>query len=337
MRGRRRAYNPGRQEREGGEVVEVTVERILPGGRGLARDGGRTILVSLAAPGDRVRARIERVKGKTAFASIEEIIEPAPVRITPPCPYFGRCGGCDFQQLNYQAQLEAKVEIIRDCLRRIARVDYEREITIQGSPLEWQYRSRAQWQRDPVRERMGYFERGTHNVCDVVECPVLMPSLQGTLNELRARMKNGSLPEGANEFQAVAGDEGASLVPPITPESSLESSMTVGDFNYRFRADGFFQINRSLLPSLVAAAVDDESGETAIDLYCGAGLFTLPLAQRFKRVIGVEAADVAAAYVRRNIADAGLSNASAESSVVSEWLRENAGTLAPVDLVLLDP
>src|SRR5437588_2212980 len=166
MRGRRRAYNPGRQEREGGEVVEVTVERILPGGRGLARDGGRTILVSLAAPGDRVRARIERVKGKTAFASIEEIIEPSPVRITPPCPYFGRCGGCDFQQLNYQAQLEAKVEIIRDCLRRIAHLTPPADIPITPAPDAWHYRARAQWQYDRERKRLGYYERGSHRVCD---------------------------------------------------------------------------------------------------------------------------------------------------------------------------
>src|SRR5712691_11755444 len=105
------------------ENFEVTIERILPGGLGLAHADGRTVMVALAAPGDRVRVRIDRVKGNVAFASIDEVIERSPVRVEPPCQYFGRCGGCDFQQLNYQAQLEAKVEIIKDCLHRIGRIE----------------------------------------------------------------------------------------------------------------------------------------------------------------------------------------------------------------------
>src|SRR5215510_6635331 len=98
------------------EVLEVVVERILPGGMGLAHVDGRTLFVALSAPGDRLRVRIDRVKGNVAFASIAEILDPSPVRIAPLCPYFGRCGGCDLQQMNYAAQLDAKVEIVRDCL-----------------------------------------------------------------------------------------------------------------------------------------------------------------------------------------------------------------------------
>ncbi|OLE54611.1 MAG: hypothetical protein AUG51_07445 [Acidobacteria bacterium 13_1_20CM_3_53_8] len=335
----RKSKQPARthDRNQSGEILEVEVERILPGGAGLAHAGGKTILVGLAAPGDRLRVRVRRTKGKTAFASIEKIIEPSPVRCEPPCPYFGRCGGCDFQQLTYDAQLYAKVEIIRDCLRRIARVDYQKEIPIHASPLEWQYRSRAQWQRDTVRNHLGYFERGTHNICDVVECPVLVPSLQETLNDLRERMRNGSLLDDVKEFQSVAGDEGVALVPSLDKDSSAEASITIGEFSYSFRADGFFQINRSLLGELIEAAVADARGETAIDLYCGAGLFTLPLARRFHSVIGIEAVEAAVEYARRNLAGAGLTNAKAERAIVSDWLKENAQKLAPVDLVLLDP
>ena len=77
--------------------MEVTIERILPGGFGLAHAEGRTIMVALAAPGDRVRVRVDRVKGNVSFASIEEIITASPQRVEPPCPYFGRCGGCDLR------------------------------------------------------------------------------------------------------------------------------------------------------------------------------------------------------------------------------------------------
>ena len=98
--------------------MEVTIERILPGGYGLAHADGRTVMVALAAPGDRVRVNIEKVKGNVAFASIEQIIAPSQSRVVPPCPYFGRCGGCDFQQLSYEAQLAAKVDIIKDWAKK---------------------------------------------------------------------------------------------------------------------------------------------------------------------------------------------------------------------------
>ncbi|MBD0373625.1 MAG: class I SAM-dependent RNA methyltransferase, partial [Pyrinomonadaceae bacterium] len=254
-----------------------------------------------------------------------------------PCPYFGRCGGCDFQQLDYRAQLEAKVEMIRDCLRRIARLEPPAEIPIKPSPLEWRYRGRAQWQHDDVRKRIGYFERGSHRICDIAECPVLMPELQSTLSGLRERMRNDSLPPTAEDFQAVAGDEGVSLAPSLDDEAPLEASRVILESRYRFSAEGFFQINQSLLPELVAYAIDDARGDTAVDLYCGVGLFTLPLARRFRQVTGIEGNPSAVAYARRNLSEARLENALIECSPVGHWLNENAPAHAPVDLVLLDP
>ena len=101
-----------RDEQE--QTFEVEIERLLPGGVGLAHAEGLTLFVALAAPGDVLRVKIDRVQGTVGFASIVEILKPSTVRTEPPCPYFGRCGGCDFQQLTYEAQLEAKVAMIRD-------------------------------------------------------------------------------------------------------------------------------------------------------------------------------------------------------------------------------
>ncbi|HKC63694.1 MAG TPA: class I SAM-dependent RNA methyltransferase [Pyrinomonadaceae bacterium] len=326
-----------RKNAEKRETPEVTIERILPGGLGLAHASGRTLLVALAAPGDRVRVEIERVQGRVSFASIVEVLVPSPVRIEPPCPYFGRCGGCDFQQLTYEAQLAAKVEIIRDCLRRIARIDFTDEIPITASTNIWHYRSRAQWQHDPQKKRLGYFERASHRVCDVAECPVLVPELEATLESLRERMKNGALPRELTEFQAVAGDKGASISPDLSEQQAREVTRTIAGRHYRFSAEGFFQINHALLESLIEAAIKNAVGETAIDLYCGAGLFTLPLSERFSRVFGVEANAEAISFARRNVEDARLGNATFAVSTVAEWLAENSETLAPVDFVLLDP
>lgn len=339
MKKRKRARAPvERKPKEQKEaLVEVTIERILPGGAGLAHADNRTLLVALAAPGDHVRARIERVQGRVAFASIAEVISPSPVRVEPLCPYFGRCGGCDFQQLSYEAQLAAKVGIIRDCLRRIAHIEFEGEIPITPSPNIWHYRSRAQWQHDPLKKRLGYFERASHRVCDVAACPVLAPELEATFESLRGQMKEGLLPEEVTEFQAVAGDDGASLAPPAPEHPTREVSRVIGEHRYSFSAEGFFQINHALLEPLIAAATNDARGERAVDLYCGAGLFTLPLARRFTRVVGVEASAAAISYARRNLEDAHLDNATFEISRVGEWLMKNGERLAPVDFVLLDP
>src|SRR5438874_2737741 len=195
--------------------MEVTIERILPGGFGLAHAEGRTLMVALAAPGDRLRVRVDRVKGNVGFASIIEVVEPSPVRIEPPCPYFGRCGGCDFQQLTYEAQLNAKVEIIRDCLHRIAKIDTPLNIHIHPSPNQWQYRARAMWQVDSNYKLLGYFERGSNRVCDVEYCAVLVPELQTTLERVRNEFPEATAMDRLRDIEVVAGDEGVSVVPPL--------------------------------------------------------------------------------------------------------------------------
>ncbi|MDQ1559099.1 MAG: rRNA (uracil1939-C5)-methyltransferase [Pyrinomonadaceae bacterium] len=364
-----------------GALVEVEIERIVPGGAGLGHADGYTLFVQLAAPGDRVRARVERVRGKVAFASVVEVITPSPVRVEPPCPYFGRCGGCDFQQLTYEAQLAAKVEIIRDCLRRIARVEPPARIPITPSPAVWRYRSRARWQHDPVRQFLGYYELASHRVCDVTECPVVLPEVQDKLSHLRATLAAGGDFDETEEFQAVAGDDGVSLLPPLDASDARERFRDLAGERYHFDADCFFQINHALLEPLLAealkgtptepdttgepdtmgesdvtgesgmtgntAAMGGESnalgsesnatGEMAVDLYCGVGLFTLPLARRFARVAAIEGNASATGFARRNLAAAGLTNASVHTARVGEWLAAHAPSLTPVAFLLLDP
>ena len=348
------------------ETFEVVIERIIPGGLGLAHADGRTVMVALAAPGDRVRVRVDRVKGSVGFASIVEILAPAPVRVEPPCPYFGRCGGCNFQQLSYQAQLDAKVEIIRDCLRRLGGIEDVPAFEITPAPNEWHYRARAQWQYASVRRWLGYFEANSRDVCDVSECAVLVPELQRELESLRERMTQGELPDDARHFRAVVGDEGVSVAAGVSARGSSRTVMegvgvaditrTIRGARYHLNANSFFQTNLDLVPALIDSALGDVKGETAIELYSGVGLFTVPLARRFANVIAVEDDAAASDFAQRNLAKAGLSNAEIVNQDVADWLEnlECAGTpFAPaalrwagmpalpgarqIDLLLLDP
>lgn len=313
----------------------VTIERILPGGVGLAHSEGKTIFVSLAAPGDLVRITVDREQGNLQFASIVEIVEPSPDRIEPPCPYFGRCGGCDFQQLNYDAQLTAKREIIRDCFHRIAQLELP-ELEVVPSPATWRYRARATWQLDQELQTMGYYERGSRRVCDVVECAVLVPELQQTLEQLRST-PSSELPRDLKHLDVVIGDNGVSVAPQFAQFQTTELELTINEASYSYDAEAFFQVNQSVLDHLLGFALNKISGKTALDLYCGVGLFTLPLARYFERVTGVESNSVATRFARRNLQRAKLSNVNIVTANVAEWIRVGTDKLKSIDFVLLDP
>ena len=315
------------------ECLELEIERILPGGVGLAHAAGKTVFVSLAAPGDRVRVQVEREQGNVLFASVVEVLTPSPVRVEPPCPYFGRCGGCDFQQLTYEAQLAAKAEIIGDCLQRIARLDHVPEIIVQPSPTNWRYRVRATWQIDHEKQTIGYYERGSRRVCDIADCAVLMPELQQTLEQVRATDWT-EFPADLKHLDAVAGENGVSLSPEFAEFRTNELSLRVGDEVYRYNAESFFQINPALVGEMIEFALNDIRGETALDLYCGVGLFTLPLGRRFEKVFGVEGNPTAVRFARRNLEQAGLANVRVVTASVAEWMR---GRSSGADFILLDP
>ena len=333
------------------KTLEVEIERLLPGGVGLAHAEGMTIFVSLAAPGDVLRIVIDRVQGKVGFASIVEILKPSPLRIEPPCPYFGRCGGCDFQQLTYEAQLNAKVEIILDCLHRIAKIEIPVDISINPSPNQWHYRARAMWQVDSNNKLLGYFGRGSNRVCDVEYCAVLVPELQSTLELVRNEIQAETPLERLRDIEVVAGDEGVSVAPPIAGFKTDIVSRVIGDETYHFSAEAFFQVNHELLVPLIAASIGNATGRTAIDLYSGVGLFTLPLSRRFERVTAVEGSARATEFARRNLefakqgssltvtegSERKLGDVEIYTSRVGDWLKQHSGSFGPVDFLLLDP
>ena len=314
-------------------LLEVEIERILPGGYGLAHSAGHTVFVSLAAPGDRLRVRVERQQGNVLFASIDEILVASPDRVEPPCPYFGRCGGCDFQQLTYEKQLAAKADIIRDCLHRIARLEEVPEIVVTPSPRDWRYRMRATWQIDWDERTIGYYERGSRRVCDVANCAVLVEQLEEMLERVRAADWQ-EFPPALKHLDVVAGENGVSLAPQFAEFETAELELGIRDEIYNYSAEAFFQVNPGLLAPLIEFALGEISGEAAVDLYCGVGLFTLPLARRFARVIGVEGNPMAVEFARRNLQRAGLENVRVVNAGVAEWIRKQA---LQTDLVLLDP
>lgn len=319
------------------QTLEVKIEKIVPNGFGLAFAENLTVLVALAAKGDKLRVKVIQTKGKTAFAETIEIIEPSPDRTEPKCPYFGRCGGCNFQHLKYEAQLAAKIAIVRDCLSRIGKINYEPEIPVIGSPREYEYRSRAQWHLDTRKKKFGYFQRKSHELIDAEICPILTPELEETLKNLRGEISWESFWGGMIEIEAANSGEEVSVYSAEIIEPTDEISFEANNEKYFYDATSFFQGNPFLIEQLTETALVGAKGKTALDLYCGVGLFTLPLARNFETVHGVEGDDKAIDFAGKNVENARLSHVQLHCENVADWLKENAETLKNLDFLLLDP
>ena len=324
-----------------GDVIEITTERLAYGGDAIARYEGLAIFVPFAAPNERLLVRVTHLKKNFARAAVESVLRQSHSRREPRCQYFGSCGGCQLQHLTYHAQLEAKVGFVRDALERIGGLKWHYEIPILNSD-EFRYRGRAQIKIDHLNRRVGFNRASTAEVCDIKTCPILVPELDETLQTIRGRAgetyKKWEKSSPRSQIEIAAGDSGVSIEPALKgfPHSPVQRTVRGG--TYRFGAATFFQSNPALLENLIEAAVGAESGELAIDLYAGVGLFSIQLASRFNRVIGVESDKISAEFGFENVNANGLTNIEFHQSAVDAWLkRANKTSLMRADLVVLDP
>lgn len=207
--------------------IEVTIEKLIYGGEGLAHHQGATVFVPFVLPEERVFAAPVEQKKKFIRARPERVIAPSADRVLPRCPHFGVCGGCDYQHIPYERQLTYKVEILRETLRRIGRVDWTGEITAHASP-PWAYRNRAQWKVRTIGNPdeagapsklaaenglgIGYFRANSSALCAVEDCSIVSPLLLKTLLALRGALAGGILPKTLREIEAFAGGADSQLL-----------------------------------------------------------------------------------------------------------------------------
>jgi 23S rRNA (uracil1939-C5)-methyltransferase len=197
--------------------MEITIEKLVYGGEGLAHHQGSTVFVPFVLPAERVAAEAVEQKKKFIRARVERVLEPSPERAAARCPHFAVCGGCDYQHIPYEAQLKYKTEILRETVRRLGRIEWTGEITAHPSP-PWGYRNRAQWKVRPLGEdgaggmAIGYFRAGSTALCAVQDCSILSPLLLKTLLSLRAAAAEGMFPRGLREIEAFAGANDSKLL-----------------------------------------------------------------------------------------------------------------------------
>ena len=294
------------------EVVELKIETLSNLGAGIAKPDGWVVFVPFALPGERIRAKVWRNEANCSHADLVEILEPSPDRIEPHCPHFATCGGCQYQHLPYEKQLEWKTRQVRELLSHMVGIEAEVNPTI-PSPKQWGYRSKItpHFQRPKPGEDfpIGFleFNRRTRLV-DVYNCPIAMDEINEALQPIRDDVKR----------RAAEYKKGATLLLRAT-EDRVETdhrapvSEKVGDLKFNFLAGDFFQNNPFILDSFTGHAAEQAKGPNQkylLDAYCGSGLFGLTLAKNFEQVVGIELSETSADWARRNAKTNGIENAS---------------------------
>ena len=324
------------------EEIELTIEKLVAGGDGLGRFEGIPIFVPRSAPGDRLRVRLSERKPDYGRAEIVEVLVAGPGRREPPCPHFARCGGCDLQHLEDAVQLRLKGQALIETLRRISGVAVPEPSAVVAGPA-WGYRLRTQLHTRSVHGgfEVGYFARRSRDLVAVASCPVLAPALEKELVTLARR-----LPERVpSRIDLACGDGGqVSFAPLVEGLPHGELKRRIGSFEYRFDARCFFQGHAGLLEELVEVVVGPSTGGTAADLYGGVGLFALPLARRYRRVVMVEGDRIATRFARKNargnfpeFSDAQSVDKGLEivGQAVETWV--SAGLAESFDRIVVDP
>jgi len=291
----------------------LEIDTLTNMGQGLGRDGEWVVMVSFALPGERVRARIFRNDKNFSQADLVEVLRPSPERVTAPCPAFGECGGCQYQNLRYETQLLWKTRQVQELLWHMARVKHPVLPAI-ASPRRYAYRSKLTPHFDKPRGdrpiSIGFLKSGTRSrYVDIERCPLASEAMNDTLASLRAStlQKNQEKPlKKGGTLLIREHDHGVSTHPQEVV------SETVAGIRFRFPAGEFFQNNPSILPAFAGYVRDEARASGArclIDAYCGSGLFCLSAAKDFEQAVGIEVSEQSVAHAKENARANGLENA----------------------------
>ncbi|HEX2853247.1 MAG TPA: class I SAM-dependent RNA methyltransferase [Opitutaceae bacterium] len=332
------------------QEIELEISTLTNLGSGLGRVAltGETeakwvVMVPFTLPGERVRARVFRNQKNFSEADLVEVLTPSPHRVTPPCPVYGRCGGCQYQHLAYREQLAWKQRQVAELLKHMAGVEFSVAPVI-SSPKEFGYRSKITPHFNPPRDPsipppIGFLRQGTRfDIVDVPHCPIATDGINQRLTAVRAdvrvRAAAGEFFRGATVLLREASGE-------VTTDYEAVVTETVGDLKLRFLARDFFQNNPFILPAFTRYVREQAAASGArflVDAYCGSGLFALSAASAFERVAGIELSASSIGFARENAALNGIANASFQAGDAATIFAGLDPAFVPADTaVIIDP
>ncbi len=349
---------------------ELDITALAHGGDGLGRlADGRVVFVPRTAPGDRIRGEVVSAGKRELHGRLRELIAPGPGRVAAACPHYDACGGCQWQHLDQATQLQAKQDTLRETLARVGRVPREEipPVEVIPSPQPLRYRRRARFHLGE-NGRLGYVGNDGRSVVEIDSCQLLTPALETLaldlsaalqVTALRTKLRTVELCEaegrGAASFELdpAAGETGQAVAALVASVKGLSGAVIdqqggrreVGEVMLRdgagfLRPDTFAQANRAANDRLVTRTLEllaPESGDRALELYCGDGNFTVPLSKRVKEVLAADREGKALAILRDRMAREGLSNVSLVTEEAERLLPRLRAEGQRFEVALLDP
>ena len=358
-----------------GKKVRVRIESVAYKGYGVARVEGKVVFVPYAVTGDEAWIEIAEEKKTYSVARLNEIIKPSPRRVSPPCPYFGVCGGCQWQHIDYSIQVEQKKEILGETLKRLGGIKEIPSISAVPSPKPYGYRARVQLK---VKEKkMGYYQEKSHQIVDVDRCPISHPLVNQVIQELREKLnvlshmkeveinvspeeKRGVLlfhPHSHNQqtnyflkelLRSQSIIRGIAITrkdgQPLFGNATLNFTIPVGlkrekrEIKLRLSSGSFSQVNPEQNQRLIQTVLqfsEVNQEDRVFDLYAGAGNLTLSLAMEAGEVLGIEENRMAFEDAKFNAKRNGMKNCHFIQGRVEDVLSNWKGE--PPDFIVLDP
>lgn len=328
------------------------------GGLAIARLDGKVVMIKGAVPGETVEVRIDEDRKDYSTATVTWVLEPSPDRVSPPCVYFGTCGGCHLQFISYPRQIMLKEEVLKASLLRIAKLDIQLSDPLTGE--SWHYRHRAQFK--VAGEKIGFFREKSRDVVDIGSCPLMAHGINDGLKVARGILAGMDM----TELHLACSDDTVALVKAqgsskatwdklagaflrsgfsgLAVELENKRLLNYGQgyltfdllgLKYTVSPASFFQGHWSLNQEVVRLLREDLQpleGKSVLDLYSGAGNFSLPLAMRAASVTAVEENPGAVEDGKRNLRLNGIKNC--------RFIRSNVDSLrvsGPVDILVVDP
>ena len=301
-----------------GDRLTLTIHDLAFGGEGVGRMNEWVVFVPFTCPGEVVEVKLTEVKKNFARGILAHLVRPAPERVEAPCRYFGECGGCQYQHLEYTAQLRWKHKQVSDLLQRLGGMDAAVVLPVIACPKPYGYRNRilvrSQWNKPAQKLDLGFVRADCGYVCDIESCAIAEPALNTALTEWRRN-------------------------PP--PKGGLKTMLRIPPEGWEVPEHSFFQNNFFLLPQLVAVTRDRlraAGTRHLIDAYCGVGFFSLELADLVDSFVGVELDAPAIRAAKINLSKRGVLNGSYLAGDTDALLPTLLGRLDPLrTTVLLDP
>ncbi|MFN7065290.1 MAG: class I SAM-dependent RNA methyltransferase [Aquificaceae bacterium] len=344
-------------------LQEVSIERLIYGGYGLSKIEGKRLMVEYALPGERVDVEALQEKKDYIIGRVKRVLEASPQRRKAPCPYYGLCGGCQLQHMDYKAQLKAKEEILLETLKRIGKLEVE-DLKDPLFSQEFGYRVKVQFKVE--KGHIGFYERRSHRLVEIAQCLLLHPSNNEILPSLRELAKK--LRE-LVEIEVVYSPREEEFLIKLFSESEIPKEkirklmedalpkkvvgvglytgnkfyhlgrdftfLKIGPYLYRLSMDSFIQVNHLLWESFIKAALPEGTFQKILELHCGIGFFSLFLAKKAGFVLAYDNNSRAIRDAEYNAKINSVGNLSFGQEKSGIALKKHAGEV--IDLIFLDP